>query len=181
MNYILSLCAFFLSCCLFVGVWGVRICTPPNVLSHPGGPGPPASKWTIIHVKFFLSAHVFLQLVEHSSVFQGCGDLSGEWAQWLCGMSKFTQSIIWHEALKTTAERKAAAIVLPCHKSCNPSWNTMPSHTTATALLSLFLSCLALHQKHSSFRNIPPMTVIPDTVILLLWKQQPLTNQPLTD
>lgn len=48
------------------------------------------------------------------------GDLSdGE--EGLCGMSKFTQSIIWHEALKTTAERKAAAIVLPCHKGYNPS------------------------------------------------------------
>lgn len=32
----------------------------------------------------------------------------------VCGMSQFTQSIIWREALETTAERKSAAIVLPC-------------------------------------------------------------------
>lgn len=38
----------------------------------------------------------------------------------VCGMSKFTQPIIWPEALETTAERKSAAIVLPIRNSHPP-------------------------------------------------------------
>lgn len=62
----------------------------------------------------------------------------------------------WHEALETTAERKAAAIVPPCHKSYIPSWNMMPSHAAATtALPSPFLSpCLLL-----CTRNTPALRI----------------------
>lgn len=99
--------------------------------------------------------------------FQGSSDLSTDWEQGaVCGMSKFTLSNFWHGALETTAERKAAAIVLPCHKSYNPP---PPKHDAIYA----FKSCLALHQKHFGFKNIPPRTAIADAVIVLKWKQRP--------
>lgn len=70
------------------------------------------------------------------SDFKDGADQSGGLEEGLC-VSKFTQSIIWCEALETTAERKSAAIVLPCRNSHNPPRNTMPC--TAAALPSLFL------------------------------------------
>lgn len=160
-----------------IGVWCIRICNPPYILSHPGWPGTPAGNY----IAFPLSkTKESLQKsglasqrdsLTNRNKFQGSSDLSTDWEQGaVCGMSKFTLSNFWHGALETTAERKAAAIVLPCHKSCNPP----PKHDAVYA----FKSCLALHQKHFGFKNIPPTTAIADAVIMLKWKQHPLASQP---
>lgn len=53
----------------------------------------------------------------------------------MSGVSQFTRSFIWLEALETTAERKSAAIVLPCPNSPPPSpRNTIPPHHRGSAL-----------------------------------------------
>lgn len=114
-----------------VAVRRVGICDPPHVLGRPGGPGPPAGNTDTIplmqvssgnlpsfHKTGDLKVHcgVTFGMVEIRAAARGRGRARGT--------SKFTPSIIWREALDTTAERKSAAIVLPCCNSHTPR----PSH-----------------------------------------------------
>lgn len=79
-------------------------------------------------------------------------------------MSKFTHAIIWREALETTAERKSAAIVLPCRNGHNPP---SPRNTTPRLWPLFFWTCQALfHQNQFGFRNSPALTATADDSIV---------------
>lgn len=67
------------------------------------------------------------------SDFKDGADQSGGLEEGLC-VSKFTHSIIWCEALETTAERKSAAIVLPCRNSHNPPPKHDATHRRSSAV-----------------------------------------------
>lgn len=163
-----------------VAVRRLGIRDPPHVLGRPGWPGPPAGNWDTIPLTQLSS--------ENPLSFPKTGGLkarsalvtfrtvqirtAARWRGRACGMSKFTPSIIWREALDTTAERKSAAIVPPCPNSHKPPpLKHDASHRRGSAV-SFLGPPGSLQPNQFGFRNIPALAAPANNVIVSNWEQR---------